>query len=64
MWSANLVKSARKEGRIADDYLMKTVIDVSIGLSFLYCFLLVLARSSSTVSLQYVLSAAKTVLPP
>ena len=29
VWAANIVKAARKEGRICDDYLMKTIIDVS-----------------------------------
>ena len=29
VWICNLIKEARKEGRIADDFLMKSLIDVS-----------------------------------
>lgn len=28
VWTCNLVKDARSEGRIADDYLMKTLLEV------------------------------------
>ena len=30
-WAVNLVKSARRDGRITDDYLMRAVIGVSAG---------------------------------
>ena len=32
VWSCNLVKQSRKEARIADDYSMKTILDVSKNL--------------------------------
>ena len=34
VWTANLIKSTRKAGRISDDYLMKTIIDVSADAYF------------------------------
>jgi len=34
VWTANLIKSTRKDGRISDDYLMKTIIDVSTDAYF------------------------------
>ena len=34
VWSANLIKTARRQNLINDDFLMKTIIDVS---SKLYC---------------------------
>ena len=35
VWSTSLVTRARKEGRIKDDFAVKTVVDVSIGISLL-----------------------------
>jgi len=41
VWSCNLVRAARRQGRISDNYLMKTLLDVRTVFAFIiiYCFL-------------------------
>ena len=36
MWSFNIIKDCRTEGRITDDYMLKALMDVSYNLSRLY----------------------------
>jgi len=39
VWSCNLVRAARRQGRISDNYLMKSLLDVGTSSTYLlFCF--------------------------
>jgi len=40
VWSCNLVRAARRQGRISDNYLMKTLLDVGTILH-VYCSVII-----------------------
>jgi len=54
VWSCNLVRAARRQGRISDNYLMKTLLDVcTILASVIHIFHYFIVTDSNLCRLQF-----------